>query len=109
MALLALAEQALSIGFRQALLAPGRIFGGHDALDRAQAIVEPARRIVEVVEQFLVRPGQPRGGLPPRDVVEHQPRQADEDRHDRHHANDKISRFHSLSSPWPSLRLSWLP
>ena len=36
----------------QALLAPVRIFGGHDSLDGAQPIVEAAGRFMQLVEQF---------------------------------------------------------
>ncbi len=58
-------------------MAPIRILGGHDSLDRAQAVVQSARRFMKVVEELLVAGGQRSGSFPLGDVVEHEPRQAD--------------------------------
>ena len=72
------------LALRQALLSPIRVFGSHDALDRANAIVEPAGSIVELVQQPFVAVRQRLRLLPLGDVVKDQPRKPDEeDRNDR--------------------------
>jgi hypothetical protein len=63
---------------RKAILAPVRVLGGHDPFDRAQPVVQPPRGVMELVQQFLVRTGQRRGGFPLGDVVKDDPRQANE-------------------------------
>src|SRR3546814_20045489 len=64
-------------------LAPVRVLRGHDALDGAEAVVEPASELVELVEQILVLRGQRRRALPSRAVVEDQPGKAAEEGSDR--------------------------
>src|SRR3546814_13510556 len=59
-------------------LAPVRVLRGHDALDGAEAVVEPAGELVEPVEQILVLRGQRRRALPSRDVVAAQPGKAED-------------------------------
>src|SRR3546814_2677326 len=73
-------------------LAPVRVLRGHDALDGAEAVVEPAGELVELVEQILVLRGQRRRALPSRDVVEDQPGKAEEEGSDRDGGNQDV--FH---------------
>ncbi len=69
---------------RDAMLAPGGVLRVHDPLDRADPVVKPPRHFVQVVEQSLVAGRERLRLLPLGDVVEDQPRQADEqDRDDR--------------------------
>jgi len=60
------------------MISPTRIFGGHDPLDRIQAVIEPASGVMQLVQQFLVATAQRRRSLPLRYVVEDEPRQANE-------------------------------
>jgi hypothetical protein len=86
----------------QALLPPVRVLRGHDPFDRAQPVVESARRFVELVEKLFVARCQRRRLLPFRHIMENEPRQSDEDRDDRQRP-DHVAKyvFHSLISPWP--------
>ena len=40
------------------MLAPFGVLGGHDALDRAHPVIEPARDVVKLVEELLVGAGE---------------------------------------------------
>jgi hypothetical protein len=76
------------VGFMGAALCPQarraelRIFGSHQALDGVHALFKAACQRVEFLQQPLVAAGQRGGGLPLGDVVEDDPRQADEQRAD---------------------------
>jgi hypothetical protein len=48
----------------RALLAPVGVLGGHDPLDRAHPVVEPAGEVVQFLQQPLVAAGQRRRRLP---------------------------------------------
>src|SRR5690242_9466690 len=91
-------EQALAIfAARQALLAPVRVLGRHNPLDRAQAIVQAARRIMQLVEQLFVARRQRGSLLPLGDIVKDQPRQADKEHPDDQ--NGKKHVFHHYLFP----------
>jgi hypothetical protein len=47
---LLVAQQALPAGFGQCVLAPVRVFGGHDPLDRLQPVIEAPCGVVKLVE-----------------------------------------------------------
>src|SRR6478672_13399218 len=94
---LTVCEQALiDFAAGQALLAPIWIFGGHDALDRTEPVVEALGGIVKFIQQLFVAGSECRGSLPLRDVVKDQPGQPDEQDRD----DDNCSEI-QVTSPLP--------
>jgi hypothetical protein len=63
------AIQIFALASWQALLPPIGIFGRHDPLDRAKAIIDAPGSIVEIIEQLFVARGQRLRRFPLRHVV----------------------------------------
>ena len=76
----------------QALLPPIRVLRGHDPLDCAEPVIEPARRVVKIVEKLLVTRGERLRLFPLRHVMKDQPRKTEAD--DRY--NDDCVYIHLL-------------